>query len=89
MDLDLRLQNDLQFSERFNLELLGEVFNVANHQNVTGVSSTAYSLSGTNLVYQSKAGIGVNANGFGAITNSNSNFVYSQRQIQLGVKLDF
>ncbi|WP_049961231.1 TonB-dependent receptor [Pseudacidobacterium ailaaui] len=91
MDLDLRLQKDLRFSERFNLELLGEVFNVANHQNVTGIYSTAYSLnSSTNtLVYQSKTGVGVNATGFGAVTNSNSNFVYSQRQVQLGMKLDF
>ncbi len=88
-DFDFRLQKDVQVSERFNLELLGEFFNVLNHQNVTSVSSTAYSITGSNLVYQSETGTGVNASGFGAVTNSNSTFVYSQRQIQLGLKLDF
>ena len=95
--LDTRLQKDLRISERFNLELLGEMFNVLNHQNVTGVSATAYSINATansttpanTLVYQPEQGAGVNASGFGAATNANSNFVYSQRQIQLGMKLDF
>ena len=95
--LDTRLQKDLRISERFNLELLGEMFNVLNHQNVTGISATAYSINATassttpanSLVYQPEQGAGVNASGFGAVTNSNSNFVYSQRQIQVGLKLDF
>jgi hypothetical protein len=95
--LDMRLQKDLRISERFNLEFLGEMFNVLNHQNVTSVSSAAYAINATassttpanTLVYQPKQGAGVNASGFGAATNANSNFVYSQRQIQLGMKLDF
>ncbi len=90
-DLDARLQKDITISERFNFELLGEVFNALNHLNVTGVNSTSYSISGTNLNYQSfNPGLGVSGqSGFGAITNANSNFVYSQREIQLGLKLDF
>jgi len=89
--LDCRLQKDLRMSERFNVELLGEMFNVLNHQNVTGVNSTAYSINSTasTLVYQPATGAGVNASGFGTVNNSDSIFVYSQRQIQLGVKLDF
>ena len=95
--LDCRLQKDLHINERFNLELLGEMFNVLNHQNATVVSGTAYSINGTatsttpanSLVYQPLQGAGVNASGFGAVTNADSNFVYSQRQIQLGMKLDF
>jgi outer membrane receptor protein involved in Fe transport len=95
--LDMRLQKDLRISERFNLELLGEMFNVLNHQNVTGVNATAYSINATansttpanTLVYQPGQGAGTNASGFGTVNNANSNFVYSQRQIQLGVKLDF
>jgi len=48
MVADLRLEK--QFikeinSKPYHLELLGDFFNVANHQNVTGVSSTAYNLS--------------------------------------------
>lgn len=95
--LDCRVQKDLRISEKYNLELLGEFFNLLNHQNVTGISATAYSINGTAtsttpanaLVYQPQQGAGVNAFGFGAVTNSNSNFVYSQRQVQLGIKLDF
>jgi len=89
--IDCRLQKDLRVNERFNFELLGEMFNVLNHQNVTGVNSTAYSINQTasTLVYQPATGAGVNASGFGTVNNADSNFVYSQRQIQLGVKLDF
>jgi Carboxypeptidase regulatory-like domain len=95
--LDMRLQKDLRVSERLNLELLGEVFNVLNHQNVTSMNATAYSINATassttpanTLVYQPSQGAGINASGFGTVSNSNSNFVYSQRQIQLGIKLDF
>ncbi|GGG98707.1 TonB-dependent receptor [Silvibacterium dinghuense] len=90
-DFDMRLEKDLPISERFNVELLGEVFNVFNHVNVTGVNTTAYSISGSNLVYNpySTTGGVSGESGFGAVTNANSNFVYSQRQIQLGMKLDF
>ena len=95
--LDARLQKDVRISERFNFELLGEVFNLLNHQNVTGVNGTAYAINATassttpanTLVYQPAQGAGVNASGFGTVSNADSNFVYSQRQIQLGIKLDF
>ncbi|MDR3775262.1 MAG: TonB-dependent receptor [Terracidiphilus sp.] len=100
--VDLRLQKDLQVSERFKIELVGEAFNLANHQNVTGVNSTVYSiyssgstvngakLAANSLVFQNPGtGKGVNASGFGTVSNADSNFVYSQRQIQLGFKMDF
>jgi hypothetical protein len=91
-DLDARLQKDIGLGERFNLELLGEAFNVLNHMNVTGINSTAYSIGSTGtLTYQSFGpGLGKSGqSGFGAISNADSTFVYSQREIQLGVKLDF
>jgi outer membrane receptor protein involved in Fe transport len=90
-DLDARLQKDIGLGERFNLELLGEAFNLLNHLNATSVNSTAYSISGTSLTYSPfNPGGGVSSqSGFGAITNADSTFVYSQRQIQLGLKLDF
>jgi hypothetical protein len=90
-DVDLRLQKDIPITERYNLELLGETFNLLNHVNVTGINSTAYTISGTSLAYQPFSELGgVSAeSGFGAVTNANSTFVYSQRQIQLGLKLDF
>jgi hypothetical protein len=93
-NLDARLQKDLLLSEKhhINLELLGEAFNLLNHMNVTSVNSTAYSIGSTGtLTYQSfKPGPGKSSqSGFGAISNADSTFVYSQREIQLGVKLDF
>jgi len=91
-DVDMRLQKDLPVTERFNLELLGEAFNLFNHMNVTSVNSTAYSIGSTGtLTYQAfNPGAGKsNQSGFGAITNADSTFVYSQREIQLGLKLDF
>ncbi len=92
LDLDTRLQKDVALGERFNLELLGECFNLLNHMNVTGVNSTAYSIGSTGtLTYQAfNPGLGKSSqSGFGAITNADSTFVYSQREIQLGLKLDF
>ncbi|HEX4065213.1 MAG TPA: TonB-dependent receptor [Acidobacteriaceae bacterium] len=90
-DVDLRLQKDIPITERYNLELLGEAFNLFNHVNVTGVSSTAYTISGSTLTYQPFSELGgvSNESGFGSVSNADSTFVYSQRQIQLGLKLDF
>ncbi len=98
---DARVEKDVRVSERLNLELVAEGFNLLNYVNVTGVNSTAYSIGGCvssaapetcNLTYQpfSNAAGGLNTqSGFGSYTNADSNFVYSQRQLQLGMKLDF
>jgi len=98
--VDVHLSKDIPVRDQIKFELFGDAFNLANHQNVTGVSSTAYSINNTatttspitpanTLVYQPIQGAGVSASGFRAVTNSGSTFVYSQRQIQIGVKLDF
>jgi hypothetical protein len=42
--VDLRLSKRFRVADRVNLEFLGEAFNVANHQNVTGVNTTAYTV---------------------------------------------
>ncbi|WP_058187560.1 TonB-dependent receptor domain-containing protein [Terracidiphilus gabretensis] len=101
LDLDVRLQKDIHIGERFNVELVAEAFNLVNHLNVTSLNSTAYSIgscaaSGAaeacKLSYQpfSAGSTGITGqSGFGAITNADSTFVYSQRQVQLGMKLDF
>ena len=88
---DAHVQKDLHFTERMNVELVADGFNLLNYVNVTGVNSTAYSISGGNIKYNPLVkGTGLTTqSGFGAITNADSNFVYSQRQIQLGFKLDF
>jgi hypothetical protein len=86
--LDLRLSKRFKVKEYGTIELLGESFNLANHVNVTGVNSTVYSYgvgtgsqAGTNtLTYNTP---------FFTTTGSNGNFIYTPRQVQLGVRVQF
>lgn len=89
INLDMRAQKTFNIAEKYNLELIGEAFNLANHQNVTGVNTTGYILntSSTNpanptstLVYQPT---------FGTVSAANSNNSYQVRQVQLAVRLTF
>jgi outer membrane receptor protein involved in Fe transport len=86
--LDLRLSKRFKVKDYGTVELLGESFNLANHVNITGVNTTAYaygvgtgSLAGTNtLTYNTP---------FFTTTGSNGNFIYTPRQVQLGVRVQF
>jgi hypothetical protein len=78
---DLRVSKSFPIQERYRVELLADFFNLANKQNVTTLNNTAYSISGTSLNFLSTT--------FDTITNVNSNFVYSPRQIQLGARIKF
>ena len=84
MNTDLRLSKKVRFNERFAAEVLGEAFNIFNHQNVTGVNNTGYFVGGTT----NAPTLTFNSN-FGKVTNSNSNFAYSSRQIQIGFRFLF
>jgi hypothetical protein len=49
----MRLEKQFTFDAKdkpYHLELMGEMFNVANHPNVTGVSTTAYNSSSNSSV---------------------------------------
>jgi hypothetical protein len=77
--------------ERPRLELFAEVFNVANHQNITGIQTTAY-----NLTYASTPGTPTGYTdtltlqpSFGTYNNSNSNITYTPRQVQIAARLHF
>jgi hypothetical protein len=53
MILDLRLEKQFPITvgdKTYRLQLLGEAFNLPNHQNVTGVSNGAYSLAANSSV---------------------------------------
>jgi hypothetical protein len=82
--VDTRLGKNFYFKaprfDRMRFELLGEVFNTLNHQNITGINNNAYSLSGTSLTPSTT---------FGTYTNSNSNWAYSSRQMQIAARLHF
>ncbi len=78
---DLSLGKTFVLNEKYRLQFLAEGFNVFNHQNYTGISSYGYYISSSStLTYQSS---------FGRLTNSNSNFIYTPRQIQFGVRFHF
>jgi len=66
--------------ENARFEVFAEIFNVANHQNITGLTDEAYTLSGTTLTTY---------NNYGDYTNSNSNYTYSPRQVQVAARLHF
>jgi hypothetical protein len=99
--VDLSISKNFAIKERATLELIGQAFNLLNHQNVTGITNTGYFVQAPttatviNGVSCSRAtpclspfnSAGINT--FGLINNSNSNFAYSPRQIQLGVRLKF
>jgi hypothetical protein len=72
------------------LELFAEFFNVMNHQNITGITTEAYTLGDvTTSTTQPIAQTLTPYTPFGTYTNSNSNYTYSPRQVQIAARLHF
>ncbi len=96
-NVDLRISKEFLFADHYRLELLGEGFNLLNHFNVTNANTTGYiiSTSGTTTtsngtVTCTAASPCLNFNApFGTTSTANSNFAYTQRQIQIGVRFKF
>jgi hypothetical protein len=92
INTDMRLAKETRFSEKTRVELLGEVFNVLNHQNVTSVDTTGYYI-GNGSTAGSTPTLTYNTSGtqplFGTIENANSTTLYRERQVQVGMKLFF
>jgi len=87
--IDLRLSKKVVFRERYSLEFLAEAFNLANHQNVTSVGTTAYAVS-TDKVRHLNEFVPYTSVPFQSITGTNnSNFAYNVRQLQMAVRLKF
>src|SRR5882724_8290643 len=90
IDMDLRLSKKVRFGERYAVELLGEAFNIFNHQNVTSVNNTGYIIGSTTDPTTKAVNATLNFNSsFGSVNNSNSNFAYSPRQLQIGFRFLF
>jgi hypothetical protein len=86
-NVDLRAAKLFKIKERSELEVMGEAFNLLNHQNVTNIGTAGYLIDGAaspnsmpRLTYQTT---------FGTVTNSNSTTLYRERQIQLALRLTF
>jgi hypothetical protein len=106
---DLRLSKTIKVQERYSIELLADAFNLANHTNVTGVTTLGYSVAtgvvatpAGNVTCSSAAPcLNFNTSGptptagapfapqLGVPNSANSNFSYSPRQLQLGVRVKF
>ncbi len=100
---DLRLSKSFNFTERFRAEFLASAFNLFNHVNVTGINTTGYFVTTSNistpngLVTCSSANpcLQFNYNSatlapvFGSINNANSNWAYTSRQIELAIRFHF
>ncbi|HVT96988.1 MAG TPA: TonB-dependent receptor [Acidobacteriaceae bacterium] len=87
--VDLRASKRFVVKERYSLEFLAEAFNLANHQNVTGIGATAYSvaLDNTNHVNQLTP---YTSTPFQSVTSTdNSNFAYNVRQLQMALRFQF
>ncbi|MBA0083678.1 MAG: hypothetical protein HRJ53_01650, partial [Acidobacteria bacterium Pan2503] len=84
VNVDLRLSKRVRLGDRYSVEALAEAFNLFNHQNVTGITNTAYRVGGT----ATAPTLVVNPP-FGSVSNSNSNFAYTSRQIQIGFRFFF
>ncbi len=85
---DIRVQKQFTFAEKYNLQLLANVFNIANHQNIDGVGTTAYKLSSG-----AAGNLGIatfQPTTFAVPTSSNnSGFLYTPREIEIGARFAF
>ena len=99
---DMRLGKSFDFGNMRQLELLAESFNLFNHQNVTELETTGYSIeSGSPDTFPKLnflTGPFVRANGtiakpntteFGQPLNINATNFYRERQIQVGLRIRF
>jgi hypothetical protein len=91
-NMDLRVSKRINFSERYNIELLGEAFNLFNRTQVFGQNASLYSLTAncaaTNgITTNDPNGLCFNPT-FGAVSTTDSN-KYRERQIQFAVRFHF
>ncbi len=83
---DIRVEKSFEIKEGYHLNLLCNVFNVANHQNVDGLNTTGYVFSGgtansSTATYQTSLGTT-------SSTNS-SGFLFSPRNVEIAAKFSF
>ena len=88
--LDLRLSKRFNIADRVKLEFLGEAFNIVNHQNVTGVNTTAFTVGSVSATKTNTLTYTTSVPTFGGTTFTNtSGFSNAPRQIQLGIRAQF
>jgi hypothetical protein len=97
VNVDVRLEKDFRIREGMQFQLYIESFNLANHQNVTGVNGGAYTISSPAAATAAAPTSGtangfanlVSTTNFGTVSNTNSNYAYSPRQFQIAGRFTF
>jgi hypothetical protein len=87
--VDLRVSKSVVVHERYSLEFFAEAFNLANHQNVTSVGSTAYSVATDSTKHINELVPYTSTPFNSVVTTNNSNFAYNVRQLQMALRLKF
>jgi hypothetical protein len=84
---DVRVIKGIPFTERYLLELRADLFNVANHQNISAVGTTGYIFNDTGALTSTAA---YQPTTFGVPTSVNSSgFLYTPREIQISARFSF
>ena len=87
--VDLRASKSIVIHENYKLEFLTEAFNLFNHQNVTGIGTTAYQVTENTTTHQNTL-TPYTSTPYQSITSTdNSNFAYNIRQVQMALRLTF
>jgi hypothetical protein len=91
---DLRLAKRYDLGTMRQLELMTESFNLLNHQNVTEVETTGYTIESGNTegglpTLNFLNGSRANTTAFGQPLNVNATNFYRERQFQFGLRLRF
>ncbi|WP_158615387.1 TonB-dependent receptor [Acidipila sp. EB88] len=94
INANLRISKRTQLTPRVSLEILGESFNLLNHQNLTSIDTTGYSISNSSVVGTPskltwQSGTVAGSSEFGTPLNGNNTNLYQDRQIQLSTRLHF
>lgn len=79
-NVDLRLSRRFYVKERFNVEILGEAFNLFNRTQFTGVNTRMYNLNANNTLTFDPT--------FGTLSEAGGT-LYRERQVQIGLRLQF
>jgi hypothetical protein len=79
-NVDLRLSRKFYIKEGFNVEVLGEAFNLFNRTQFTGVNTRMYNLNSNNTLTFDPL--------FGTLSEAGGT-LYRERQVQLGLRLQF
>jgi hypothetical protein len=86
--VDLRLSKRFHFSEKMNLEVLAEAFNLFNHSNVTGITDSLFTFNAANNTLTSNT-TSDRVQPFLTPTSINNTTIFTPRQIQLSVRFHF